>query len=850
MTERTAGSWNPRRYWPTPKSRVGHIALWLSTITVVCVLLRLILGEGGAGGFFVGWAITFSLLASPFLLILLFRLLSRRLLWKVSNRLIVTYILMGLAPVVLFGTLTAIAGYILAGQYSINSALASINEAAELLRGETTDLASLQMSQGLKPTTEPLNFEQNGNTREGQFSLASLQNGIWHTVPIVSKRGFSPASPFDGQPKPAWMQIGFHNLVVLNDKLYLCRYSRAQEGPKTGEVLGALELDHAALNSMAASVGRMMIFSGFGLRSGDVGNPEKEAQTAEQEADSAQAARDAAHDARSNAREELRDVQSEGREELDDAQRDAQDQVSDAQETLSDARTQLENAKKSPDTSAGERKTAEESVQAAQTELQRKQVQGQQNVEAARDRLAGIVAHPPQAAPKPTPPAVPRTPAPDTSKPPKPKPATSAHRPVPAGKPAGPQPVANTAVPPATSGSDEGFSAISGGVLPAATHLFDQRVYFTAPLPVVGWSDGGKRAAMLVVISRPSALYNHLFATSMDVGSFVRTLLVAIAGVFALLELLALWMATRLSRTITRSVAGLYRGTTEIDKGNLGYRVTQERKDQLGALATSFNSMAGSIEDLLVQQREKERLISELAIAQEVQRNLFPQSPVSAPGLQLHAVCLPARTVSGDYFDFIFEHEHQTCIALGDISGKGISAALLMASLHSAVRAFSLGDNARTPSPARLLELLNRHLFSSTQANKYATLFLAFYDPETRRLVYSNGGHLTPFVLSQDGRVRRLDVGGSVVGLLDGLTYDEATIQLHPGDLLVAYTDGLTEPEKNDKEFGEDRLLEQLLLHRNQALPLVVEETFETLKAWIGNQEQPDDMTLLLVRQL
>ena len=160
-------------------------------------------------------------------------------------------------------------------------------------------------------------------------------------------------------------------------------------------------------------------------------------------------------------------------------------------------------------------------------------------------------------------------------------------------------------------------------------------------------------------------------------------------------------MAAGLSRTITRSVAELYRGTREIDHGNFEHRIVIKRKDQLGALAHSFNGMTASIVDLMAQQREKERLLSELSIAREVQANLFPHSPVALPGFEIHAVCQPARTVSGDYFDFIVgRHGNDLCLALGDISGKGISAALLMASLHSAVRAFGLSTTDGRPSEA------------------------------------------------------------------------------------------------------------------------------------------------------
>jgi sigma-B regulation protein RsbU (phosphoserine phosphatase) len=320
-------------------------------------------------------------------------------------------------------------------------------------------------------------------------------------------------------------------------------------------------------------------------------------------------------------------------------------------------------------------------------------------------------------------------------------------------------------------------------------------------------------------------------------------------------------MATSLSWTITRSVAELYKGTRALDAGHLEHRIPVKRKDQLAALAYSFNGMAASVSELLVQQREKERLLTELAIAQEVQSTLFPHSPVTMGSLEVHGTSLPARTVGGDYFDFIFgygpglgaegQKAGHVTLALGDISGKGISAALLMSALHSADRAFSAAVNEEgTPvSPALLLKLLNAHLYRSTQSARYATLFVATYDPATKKLTYSNGGHLPPLVISSDGRVQKLEVGGAVVGLLDGLDYEEATVQLEPGDLFVAYTDGLTEPEKNGEDFGEQRLMEFVRAHRDEPLTVLATHTLQVVKAWIGENEQPDDMTVVLARQ-
>jgi sigma-B regulation protein RsbU (phosphoserine phosphatase) len=260
-----------------------------------------------------------------------------------------------------------------------------------------------------------------------------------------------------------------------------------------------------------------------------------------------------------------------------------------------------------------------------------------------------------------------------------------------------------------------------------------------------------------------------------------------------------------------------------------------------------------------------------------VQANLFPHRIHDLPGFEMHGVCRPARTVSGDYYDFlVFHHpdgpdgapggESGVGIALGDISGKGISAALLMATLHSAVRAYRLagqdlvlgaadtkdrssGDGSNFASPGRILALVNRHLYRSTQPEKYATLFLAHYETGNARLTYSNAGHLPPIVLGRDGSIRRLEFGGTVVGLFDGIAYDEGTVQMRSGDILIAYSDGVTEPENDFGEFGEARLLETVIRYRDRPLHVISAQVMLALDTWIGAAEQPDDITLVLARQ-
>jgi len=426
----------------------------------------------------------------------------------------------------------------------------------------------------------------------------------------------------------------------------------------------------------------------------------------------------------------------------------------------------------------------------------------------------------------------------------------------------------------AFEGGNQLEQTFSAGTIPPAGNTLDLQIGFPIPLQVVDWATGERRrdGALAEVETRPSVLYARLFAALGDYAKGVEYILLSIAIVFAIIELLALFIGTKLTRSITSAVGQLYEATKHINRGDFSHRITVQSSDQLATLANSFNSMTTSIEKLVQEQKEKQRLEGELVIAQEVQAQLYPKLITQLESLEVHGFCRPARTVSGDYYDFLALNSDKLMLAVGDISGKGISAALLMATIHSAVRAYSIEDRSvlREPatvgaaggsrlmlasglrgteaSPAALLTLLNHQLYESTPAAKYATLFLGIYDGATRRLTYTNGGHLPPILISEDGSSRLLSCGGTVVGLFDNLSFPEATVQLRPGDVLVAYSDGVTEPENDYGEFGEERLIQ--LVRENRHLPLerITEIVTASVLDWIGDNEQPDDVTLVLAR--
>jgi sigma-B regulation protein RsbU (phosphoserine phosphatase) len=414
-------------------------------------------------------------------------------------------------------------------------------------------------------------------------------------------------------------------------------------------------------------------------------------------------------------------------------------------------------------------------------------------------------------------------------------------------------------------------AGISAGSVPAPLTSFDRELSFGGLVQSTDWETGASATRLFLGgTTRFSTLYSYLAASMGIWTGTVGIFLIGAAIALALVVLAALIIGISLTRRITHSVANLYRATQHINRGDFTHRIQVRERDQLATLQLAFNSMTESLERLIAEQKEKERLQSELEIAHEVQSQLFPQIVSGTSTLELYGICRPARMVSGDYYDFLSYGPDQVGIAVGDISGKGISAALLMATIHSAVRAYeqeqlvsvsaaaygtdnriaAIEPRTAPASPAQMLWLLNRHLFQSTQPEKYATLFLGFYDDVKHRLTYSNGGHLPPIILSRDGSVRRLETGGTVVGLFPDCEYEEETVELYPGDIFIAFSDGMTEPENEFGEFGEARLIETIAAYRHLPLSRITEHAVSAVQDWIGSTEQPDDITLVLARRI
>lgn len=713
-----------------PTSKVALIAWYILGLDVLLFVLQRVfsllhLSWGDSLG---GWVSFLSFLVIILFLILATRWIKAKALWRLRNRLIVTYVFIGVIPVVMLVVLALLSFYLFAGQFAtfvvttaLDSELNSLDAAnsaiahqlaVKLDAGATPDAPALE---GLRRTNKAWTDRHVHAWRDGKIVLSSSPSAAPSSPPVL----------------PSYLKGSFREVVRDHDKLFL---RAAETIPIRGgslTVLSSEPLDQHLLQDLAANLGEITLYTGITLRK--VNQPQ----------------------------------------------------------TTTATQSQSKPSETNPTSSS---------------ELERNHA-----VDAGKTGSYVL----------------------DTSKP---------------------------------------VLVYIAGTIPPPVRALDRQVSFGTSVSVVNWDTGDRLNPVLISVqTRVSKLYQRLFNSLGDIAPAIEWFLLVVAIIFALIEITAIFIGTRLTRTVTGAVAELYEGTMHVNRGDFSHRIPVRSNDQVATLATSFNSMTASLEKLIEEQKQKQRLENELTIAKEVQAQLFPQENIQLASLEVHGFFRPARTVSGDYYDFLTLDSDRLILALGDISGKGISAALLMATIHSAVRAYSLqapvlrepaavgailGSGVGPPSsvngvdvsPGTLLSLLNHQLYESTPPEKYATLFLGIYNGAERKLTYSNGGHLPPIIMSEDGSIRRLECGGTVVGLFDQRSYEEDSVELRRGEIFLAYTDGVTEPENDFGEFGEQRLIDLLRENRELPLPRISEIVTAAVDNWIGAAEQPDDVTLVLAR--
>jgi sigma-B regulation protein RsbU (phosphoserine phosphatase) len=339
----------------------------------------------------------------------------------------------------------------------------------------------------------------------------------------------------------------------------------------------------------------------------------------------------------------------------------------------------------------------------------------------------------------------------------------------------------------------------------------------------------------------------------MPVWQIFLIIIVLVAVLFLIIQGVALVMGLALARSITSAIHELFTGTERVQHGDFSHRIEVQSNDQLGELARSFNQMTGSIEGLLQTAAEKKRLDEELRIARQIQMSLLPRGPLDLPGLGVTALCVPAREVGGDYYDFFHLPDDRLGVLIADVSGKGTSAALYMAELKGLVLALSQTQQ----SPRDMLIDVNRIISDNLDSRSFITMTYGVIDRRSGALTFCRAGH-TPLIYraSGPGPAQVLIPSGLVVGLrIPGAAekfsdlLEEQRIDLGVGDVIALYTDGITEAMNEAGDlFGDARLARIIEEHGHLDAAELRERILREIEAFVGTADQHDDMTMILMK--
>jgi serine phosphatase RsbU (regulator of sigma subunit) len=368
--------------------------------------------------------------------------------------------------------------------------------------------------------------------------------------------------------------------------------------------------------------------------------------------------------------------------------------------------------------------------------------------------------------------------------------------------------------------------------------------------------------------------------------------LMALAVVFLVLEAFALFLGIRITAGITHAVASLRQGTQRLAAGDLDTRIELPNEDEFGELARSFNEMAVAVKLGREEAIARKLLESEIETARAIQQRLLPRAVPAVPGYEISGASVPSRQVGGDYYDYLDLGGGRIGIAIGDVSGKGIPAALLMSNLQACLQ----GQVIHPGGVDELVALINNLLVRSTDARMFATFFYGVLDCTTSSFNCTNAGHNPPILRRADGTIERLERGGLILGVVPGARYDQETVQLAAGDVLVLFTDGVSEAEgpvpeasahgagehanddtgddADDEEterddaieadeadeagevgettgelFEEERLIEVVHAHAAESADAMRDAILAAVAAHAAGAPQSDDITLVVVKR-
>ncbi|MFC1573390.1 PP2C family protein-serine/threonine phosphatase, partial [Candidatus Eisenbacteria bacterium] len=367
------------------------------------------------------------------------------------------------------------------------------------------------------------------------------------------------------------------------------------------------------------------------------------------------------------------------------------------------------------------------------------------------------------------------------------------------------------------------------------------------------------------------------------VNQAILVVLAFIAAIFLIMEAVALFFGLRIASGITGAVHVLHRGTLRLGAGDFDTHIDLPNEDEFGDLASSFNTMTVAVKRGREEAVARERLERELETARAIQQRLLPDDTPVVPGFDITGTSVPSRQVGGDYFDFLIQDDGRVGVAIGDVSGKGIPAALLMSNLQACLQ----GQVIHPSSVAEIVGRVNDLLVRSTDSQMFATFFYGVLDQTEATLTTTNAGHNPPIVCRADGSMEMLERGGLLLGMLPGRSYEQETIVLAPGDVVVLFTDGITEAEgpiddvdadvpdviagntvdeqgetestadddavpETDKDnmFGDEHLEQIVRKHAHRSAAEIRDVILAAVSKHAADVPQSDDITLVVIKRL
>ncbi len=338
--------------------------------------------------------------------------------------------------------------------------------------------------------------------------------------------------------------------------------------------------------------------------------------------------------------------------------------------------------------------------------------------------------------------------------------------------------------------------------------------------------------------------------SNLNVAIFV--VLAVVAFLFLVIEGFALFFGVRISEGIVTGVHALHRGTRAVAAGDLDTVITIPNEDEFGDLARSFNEMTLAVKHGREIALVNDRFTQEMGTARAIQIRLLPRSQPQVPGFEVTGASIPSREIGGDYYDFLAQNNDTIGIAIGDVSGKGMPAALLMSNLQASLH----GQVLHSGTVASVVQRVNDLLVRSTDSHMFATFFYGVLETATGVFTCTNAGHNPPLVLRRDGTLQRLTTGGLLLGMVGDMIYQQDTIVLEPGEVILLYTDGITEAvgpgadeEDFDAMFGEDALCEVLLRNRHLPASGIQDAILAAVADHTRGVAQSDDITLVVIRR-